>query len=181
MLIFETKYKSFRKFLYKLLFVFVLYVDSIGLHRVENVSHSDTAASLHVYIPAFDMCQSFDQRTGHKRKCQVTFCSKYGQRTPYVSIPFENCSYFQMYSWNTSNLLLILKDGKGRFSLIINVWWTVLEFFAFNSKQKMISHRFVLSVFQEKYSFKTNWACLVLGTENILINISSKVKMLSLE
>lgn len=57
--------------------------DSIGLHRVENVSHSDTAASLHVYIPAFDMCQSFDQRTGHKRKCQVTFCSKYGQRTPY--------------------------------------------------------------------------------------------------
>ena len=98
MLIFETKYKSFRKFLYKLLFVFFLYVDSIGLHRVENVSHSDTAASLHVYIPAFDMCQSFDQRTGHKRKCQVTFCSKYGQRTPYVSIPFENCSYFQMYS-----------------------------------------------------------------------------------
>ena len=200
MLIFETKYKSFRKFLYKLLFVFVLYVDSIGLHRVENVSHSDTAASLHVYIPAFDMCQSFDQRTGHKRKCQVTFCSKYGQRTPYVSIPFENCSYFQMYSWNTSNLLLILKDGKGRFSLIINVWWTVLKFFSqsFNSKQKMISHQFVLSVFQEKYSFKTTWACLALGTENIFINIlflygrlleqnirycinSSKVKMLSLE
>ena len=200
MSIFETKYKSFRKFLYKLLFVFVLCVDSIGLHRVENVSHSDTAASLHVYIPAFDMCQSFDQRTGHKRKCQVTFCSKYGQRTPYVSIPFENCSYFQMYSWNTSNLLLILKDGKGRFSLIINVWWTVLKFFSqsFNSKQKMISHWFVLSVFQEKYSFKTNWACLALGTENMLINIlflygrlleqnirycinSSKVKMLSLE
>ncbi|XP_078356768.1 cysteine dioxygenase type 1-like [Oculina patagonica] len=57
--------------------------DTIGLHRVENVSHTDTAASLHVYIPAFDMCQSFDQRTGHKRKCQVTFWSKYGLRTPY--------------------------------------------------------------------------------------------------
>jgi len=60
--------------------------DSIGLHRVENVSHTDTAASLHVYIPAFDMCQSFDQRTGYKRKCQVTFWSKFGSRTPYVSI-----------------------------------------------------------------------------------------------
>ena len=63
--------------------------DSIGLHRVENVSHADTAASLHVYIPAFDMCQSFDQRTGHKRKCQVTFWSKYGIRTPYVSIIYN--------------------------------------------------------------------------------------------
>lgn len=57
--------------------------DSIGLHRVENVSHTDTAASLHVYIPAFDVCRSFDQRTGHKRECKVTFCSKYGLRTPY--------------------------------------------------------------------------------------------------
>lgn len=65
---------------------FSLLTDSIGLHRIENVSHTDTAASLHVYIPAFDMCQSFDQRTGHKRKCQVTFWSKYGTRTPYVSI-----------------------------------------------------------------------------------------------
>ena len=52
---------------------------------MENVSHTNTAATLHVYIPAFDMCQSFDQRTGHKRKCQVTFWSKYGVRTPYVS------------------------------------------------------------------------------------------------
>ena len=65
---------------------FSLLTDSIGLHRVENVSHTDTAASLHVYIPAFDTCQSFDQRTGYKRKCQVTFWSKYGTRTPYVSI-----------------------------------------------------------------------------------------------
>lgn len=67
------------------LLFFAFFTDSIGLHRVENVSHTDTAASLHVYIPAFDMCQSFDQRTGHKRKCQVTFWSKYGIRTPYVS------------------------------------------------------------------------------------------------
>ncbi|EDO40387.1 predicted protein, partial [Nematostella vectensis] len=57
--------------------------DSIGLHRMENTSHSDTACSLHLYCPPFDMCNSFDQRTGHKRKCKVTFWSKYGERTPF--------------------------------------------------------------------------------------------------
>ncbi|XP_001632450.3 cysteine dioxygenase type 1 [Nematostella vectensis] len=58
--------------------------DSIGLHRMENTSHSDTACSLHLYCPPFDMCNSFDQRTGHKRKCKVTFWSKYGERTPFT-------------------------------------------------------------------------------------------------
>ncbi|XP_031550794.1 cysteine dioxygenase type 1-like [Actinia tenebrosa] len=57
--------------------------DSIGLHRMENTSHSDTACSLHLYCPPFDMCQSFDQRTGHKNICKVTFFSKYGERTPF--------------------------------------------------------------------------------------------------
>ncbi|XP_028518569.1 cysteine dioxygenase type 1 [Exaiptasia diaphana] len=57
--------------------------DSIGLHRMENTSHSDTACSLHLYCPPFDMCNSFDQRTGHKQACKVTFWSKYGTRTPF--------------------------------------------------------------------------------------------------
>jgi len=57
--------------------------DTIGLHRMENESHSDTACSLHLYCPPFDMCNSFDQRTGHKQACKVTFWSKYGERTPF--------------------------------------------------------------------------------------------------
>ncbi|XP_022188521.1 cysteine dioxygenase type 1 [Nilaparvata lugens] len=54
--------------------------DSMGLHRVENPSHSDTAVSLHLYCPPFDACQVFNQRTGQKSKCKVTFWSKFGTR-----------------------------------------------------------------------------------------------------
>ncbi|RZF42066.1 hypothetical protein LSTR_LSTR006659 [Laodelphax striatellus] len=54
--------------------------DSMGLHRVENPSHSDTAVSLHVYCPPFDSCNVFNQRTGEKSKSKVTFWSKFGTR-----------------------------------------------------------------------------------------------------
>ncbi|XP_029427114.1 cysteine dioxygenase type 1 [Rhinatrema bivittatum] len=57
--------------------------DSIGLHRVENSSHTESAVSLHLYIPAFDTCNTFDQRTGHKSKVKMTFWSKFGNRTPF--------------------------------------------------------------------------------------------------
>ncbi|XP_011680172.1 cysteine dioxygenase type 1 [Strongylocentrotus purpuratus] len=57
--------------------------DSKGLHRVENPSHSDRAASLHLYSPPFQSCQCFDQRTGKSNTSMVTFWSKYGERTPY--------------------------------------------------------------------------------------------------
>lgn len=56
--------------------------DSLGLHRVENPSHSEKAISLHLYCPPYEICHMFDQRTGHKAVCQVTFWSKYGERTP---------------------------------------------------------------------------------------------------
>lgn len=59
--------------------------DSIGLHRVENVSHTEPAVSLHLYSPPFDSCHAFDQRTGHKNKVTMTFHSKFGIRTPFVS------------------------------------------------------------------------------------------------
>ncbi|XP_075457413.1 cysteine dioxygenase type 1 [Ascaphus truei] len=58
--------------------------DSIGLHRVENPSHTETAVSLHLYSPPFDQCQTFDQRTGHKNAVKMTFWSKYGERTPFA-------------------------------------------------------------------------------------------------
>lgn len=54
--------------------------DSLGLHRVENASHSDGAVSLHLYCPPFSACNMFDERTGKKTKCPVTFYSKFGQK-----------------------------------------------------------------------------------------------------
>ncbi|XP_076308914.1 cysteine dioxygenase type 1-like [Tachypleus tridentatus] len=57
--------------------------DSLGLHRVENRSHSETAVSLHLYCPPFDSCRMFDQRSGHRSISKVTFWSKYGEKTPY--------------------------------------------------------------------------------------------------
>ncbi|XP_019743305.1 cysteine dioxygenase type 1 [Hippocampus comes] len=56
--------------------------DSIGLHRVENVSHTEGSISLHLYSPPFQTCQVFDQRTSHKSVAKMTFWSKYGERTP---------------------------------------------------------------------------------------------------
>ncbi|CAB1319339.1 unnamed protein product, partial [Coregonus sp. 'balchen'] len=46
--------------------------DSIGLHRVENDSHTDGSVSLHLYSPPFDTCQTFDERTGHKNTVKMT-------------------------------------------------------------------------------------------------------------
>ncbi|KHN74320.1 Cysteine dioxygenase 1 [Toxocara canis] len=57
--------------------------DEIGLHRMENPSHSNNAVSLHLYIPPYQHCNSFDQKTGRKIKCPVTFYSKYGKNVDY--------------------------------------------------------------------------------------------------
>lgn len=84
----ETKFKQFwalsedlstDKDFYPLL-------DSLGLHRVENLSHTDGAVSLHLYIPAYEECLTFDERSGQARKCKITFWSKYGERTKYQVI-----------------------------------------------------------------------------------------------
>lgn len=54
--------------------------DSMGLHRVENPSHSDPAVSLHLYCPPFSSCSVFNQRTGKRTPCSVTFWSKRGKK-----------------------------------------------------------------------------------------------------
>ncbi|XP_051860801.1 cysteine dioxygenase type 1 isoform X1 [Drosophila nasuta] len=54
--------------------------DNLGLHRVENPSHSDTSVSLHLYCPPFDTCSVF-QDNCKKTTAKVTFWSKYGVRT----------------------------------------------------------------------------------------------------
>ncbi|KAH7721333.1 Protein CDO-1 [Aphelenchoides avenae] len=57
--------------------------DKLGLHRMENPSHSDGTVSLHLYIPPFDSCQVFDERTGRKSTSLVTFYTKYGEKVDY--------------------------------------------------------------------------------------------------
>jgi len=57
--------------------------DEIGLHRMENPSHSDGCVTLHLYIPAYDTCKIFDERTGRNSKSVVTFYTKYGQKVDY--------------------------------------------------------------------------------------------------
>ncbi|KAL1140777.1 hypothetical protein AAG570_000707 [Ranatra chinensis] len=54
--------------------------DSLGLHRVENVSYGEPAASLHIYSPPFEECSVFNQQTGISSKAKVTFWSKYGNK-----------------------------------------------------------------------------------------------------
>ncbi|XP_037946645.1 cysteine dioxygenase type 1 [Teleopsis dalmanni] len=54
--------------------------DNLGLHRVENPSHSDTSVSLHLYCPPFNSCSVFHKNSGKKISCSVTFWSKYGVR-----------------------------------------------------------------------------------------------------
>jgi len=58
----------------------------MGLHRVENASHTGPAVSLHLYSPPFKTCQSFDQRTGKARTVRMTFWSENGRRTDRGSI-----------------------------------------------------------------------------------------------
>lgn len=62
--------------------------DDLGLHRVANNSNVDTAVTLHLYSPPFDECCIFDEKTGHQNKAKMTFWSKYGKRTPFVSTVF---------------------------------------------------------------------------------------------
>ncbi|XP_013195209.2 cysteine dioxygenase type 1 [Amyelois transitella] len=54
--------------------------DALGLHRMENPSHVDSAVSLHLYCPPFDSCRVFDARTGKPTQVNVTFWSMYGKK-----------------------------------------------------------------------------------------------------
>lgn len=65
-----------------------LFSDSLGLHRVENPSHTETAVSLHLYCPPYDKCSVFNQNTGQRSSSTVTFWSMYGQKRNRVMIHF---------------------------------------------------------------------------------------------
>lgn len=65
--------------------------DSMGLHRMENPSHTDSCVSMHLYVPPFQACKTFDERTGHEHTVKVTFYSKYGERTPFKA-EYNGCA-----------------------------------------------------------------------------------------
>ncbi|XP_060872926.1 cysteine dioxygenase type 1 isoform X2 [Metopolophium dirhodum] len=54
--------------------------DAMGLHRVENASHTDKAVSLHLYCPPFEECSTFNQQTGHETMAKSAFWSIYGEK-----------------------------------------------------------------------------------------------------
>eukprot|EP00128_Syssomonas_multiformis_P009043 Colp12_sorted_trinity150504_noHs@18502 len=58
--------------------------DKIGIHRVENPSHTKKCVTLHLYSPPYQSCHAFDERTGKQRACgNITFFSKGGVRVQY--------------------------------------------------------------------------------------------------
>ena len=63
--------------------------DSLGLHRMENRSHTNQAVSLHLYTPPIEKCYVFDQKTG-----KVVFDPK--------ALRLSNC-YFDGLHWRVSN------------------------------------------------------------------------------
>lgn len=69
--------------------IYYLHIDTIGLHRVENPSHTDGAVSLHLYCPPFDTCSIFDKQTGKRTLCKTTFWSKFGERKSKVNTHFK--------------------------------------------------------------------------------------------
>lgn len=55
--------------------------DTIGLHRVSNVSKTEKAVSLHLYSPPYQSCKAFNENNGKQIVCPVTFFTKFGQKT----------------------------------------------------------------------------------------------------
>lgn len=50
---------------------------------MENPSHVENTVSLHLYVPPYQECKIFDQRTGVTQVCPVTFHTKYGRKLDY--------------------------------------------------------------------------------------------------
>jgi len=62
-----------------------MFADSIGLHRVENLSNINPAVTLHLYSPPYSSCHVFNELTGQSTLSKVTFWSKFGEKRDKVS------------------------------------------------------------------------------------------------
>ena len=78
----------------------ILLTDELGLHRMENPSHSNTCISLHIYCPPFDSCQAFDQRTGRANTVKVTFWSRNGCREKFGQVGYFKCRCVALMSFS---------------------------------------------------------------------------------
>lgn len=47
---------------------------------MENKSHVSPCVSLHLYIPPYDACRVFDERTGHSTLMRAVFHSEKGKK-----------------------------------------------------------------------------------------------------
>ncbi|CAL4068368.1 unnamed protein product, partial [Meganyctiphanes norvegica] len=47
--------------------------DDLGLHSEGNTSNTQGAVSLHLYMPPFDECSTFDELTSRRTKCKINF------------------------------------------------------------------------------------------------------------
>jgi len=54
--------------------------DELGLHRIENASHTNKLCTIHLYSPPFSDCNIFDARTSKKTKVSMCFYSKFGEK-----------------------------------------------------------------------------------------------------
>lgn len=54
--------------------------DEIGLHSMENPSHTEPAVTLHLYSPPYQESNIFDEKTGRKGTATMTFYSEFGKR-----------------------------------------------------------------------------------------------------
>lgn len=54
--------------------------DDLGLHKVENSSHTNKLCSIHLYSPPFDFCKVFDERTAKDTRVNMVFYSKFGDK-----------------------------------------------------------------------------------------------------
>ena len=69
--------------------------DAMGLHRMENPSHTEGTVTLHLYTPPFRTCQTFDEASGHKGVAKMVFDTEYGK-------PADSCqvNYNRGQWWN---------------------------------------------------------------------------------
>lgn len=71
-------------FIHSFIYFCIIPSDAMGLHRVENASHTDKAVSLHLYCPPFEECSTFNQQTGHETMAKSAFWSIYGEKVSKV-------------------------------------------------------------------------------------------------
>ena len=101
----------------------ILFADSIGLHRVENLSNINPAVSLHLYCPPYSNCHVFNELTGQSTLTKVTFWSKFGEKRDKV-----RCKILLTIKYKVWLLELQFKEEKDHsMSTQVMLWYKFPE------------------------------------------------------